>query len=541
MTSAPFRDDAASPPPAALRLEAPLPPADDPFRRWVDGLGVVRADNWIGGVCAGLAARWGVDPVIVRGIAVVAAVIGLPAILLYAIAWALLPDASGRSHAVDLERGRFSYAQAAILATAVVGMLHGCVLLVAVAGIVFGSSSGAVLALLAGALLAASVVVTAAIVALVVRAARRRPGVTDETQRRASAASSGPAASADGSVADAPAGGTDAADAAVPPALLLAAGADPVGTTTPAPAPPAPAPLAPAPLAPAPPGHDAGPADVEAWRAQHAAWKERDRAWRREQDDADRAVRAIAREERRAAASVFAREAADRRRRRRLSRPRTSAAFAALAWGIAVVAGTIAAVTAPGRFAVAAGLFVAAVVIAAAMIVAGAVRRRSGFLAFVAVCTLIGGGVAVAVPTADDLNLGDRAISNGALAPSGTFTQFWGGLDIWIGEADEARPLVVDKGAGTTYVTLAPGVELSLRATVGSEATVVLYADDEWVSLGDEPDAVPLPGGGTFVATTLAPVGEPTTRQTLTLDQESGYIEIRRLSPVGSQREEIMP
>lgn len=57
-------------------------------------LGVVRASNekWLGGVAAGLARRWAVDPLIVRaGLILITCIfgIGLPA---YLIAWTLLPD-----------------------------------------------------------------------------------------------------------------------------------------------------------------------------------------------------------------------------------------------------------------------------------------------------------------------------------------------------------------------------------------------------------------------------------------------------------------
>ena len=48
------------------------PPASGKFFQWVRGLGVRRAPNrWMGGVCSGLADRWGIDPVIIRGLTVV--------------------------------------------------------------------------------------------------------------------------------------------------------------------------------------------------------------------------------------------------------------------------------------------------------------------------------------------------------------------------------------------------------------------------------------------------------------------------------------
>ncbi|MEH3089584.1 MAG: PspC domain-containing protein [Microbacterium arborescens] len=509
MTFASSVDDAARPAGSGpLRPEPPLPvssqPAsphpDDRFFGWVGGLGVIRADGWIGGVCAGLAARWGIDPIIVRGVAIVAAVVGLPAILAYALAWSVLPDGSGRVHAVDLERGRFSYVQGAILATALVGVVHGFALLLALAALATGSTGGVVVALVAGVLVAGAVVVAAGIVALIVRAARQRPLLEADA---APAAESDPGA--------APAAARVAESAAAAP--------------------------------PEPPRADAAPADVDAWRAQHAAWKERDRAWRRAQEDADRAARTIARDERRAAAAAFGREAAERRRLRRRARPRTSIAFVSIALGAAAVGGTLAALLTADRLSIGRGLFVAALVAAAAMVVAGAIRRRSGFLAFVTSALLVGGGAAVAVPVADDLNIGYRAISNAAGATDGgAFRQTWGSLTVWIEDTADPQPLVIDKRDGTTSVILDPGVELSLRAEIGPDAALVTY-DDEWSSLRDLREAVPVGAGRTSVTTVIPATTAPTTRQTLTLEQDSGYIEIRRRDrdEAAPQQEEIAP
>lgn len=104
----------------------PPPPANgasDRFFGWVRGLGVRREPGWIGGVCAGIAARLGIDPLIVRGIAVVVAVLGGPAILLYAIAWLLLPDTDDRIHLEDVFRGRFEPVVAVIAALIALSML----------------------------------------------------------------------------------------------------------------------------------------------------------------------------------------------------------------------------------------------------------------------------------------------------------------------------------------------------------------------------------------------------------------------------------
>lgn len=495
----------SAPPLAAPPRPDPGSPTEGRFFRWVDALRVARRDEWIGGVCAGVAARWGVDPVIVRGLAVVATVIGLPAIVAYATAWAILPDTSGRSHAADLERGRFSYAQGAILAVAIIGVVQILGLLIALAGLATNSSAAAVTAVLGALALMGGVVVAAGMIALLVRAARRTPGTIEDDPRRASAAfGTVPAASADGSVADPGAGGTAGAAAPIPPAPL---------------------------------NDDADPTDLAAWRAQHAAWKERDRAWRREQGDADRAARTAARDERRAAAAAFAREAAERRRVRRSAHPRTSIAFVAVTAGVAVIAGTIVGLATSGPLSVALGVFIAALVSAIAMIVAGAIRRRSGFLAFATACLLMGGGVAVAVSVVEELHIGVYGISNvSSEAGAETYRQTFGELRVALVDASDAAPLTIEKGSGSTYVTVAPGVEVTLHASVGDDASLILSEGDEWTVLTDGPDARDSGANRTAVDTTIPSRGETTTRQSLTLDQDSGYIEIRILDPKETDR-----
>lgn len=59
-------------------------------------------DSWIGGVCAGIAHRVGLDPLIIRaGFIVLGLFFGL-GFFVYFLAWALIPDASDQAH---LERG----------------------------------------------------------------------------------------------------------------------------------------------------------------------------------------------------------------------------------------------------------------------------------------------------------------------------------------------------------------------------------------------------------------------------------------------------
>ena len=106
----------------------PAPPRSNRFFDWMRSLDIPRQPGWIGGVCAGIAARLGIDPLIVRGIVVVVAVLGGPALLLYAAAWLLLPDAANKIHLEELFRGRLESPLAGIAALVALALLpigHG--------------------------------------------------------------------------------------------------------------------------------------------------------------------------------------------------------------------------------------------------------------------------------------------------------------------------------------------------------------------------------------------------------------------------------
>ena len=98
------------------RTDAPSGSAG--FFAWLRGLGIVRrSDRWFAGVAGGIAAKAGIDPLIVRGIFVVLAILGGPGILLYLVGWLMLPDVSGRIHLEDVFRGR---ATAGVIVTLVI-------------------------------------------------------------------------------------------------------------------------------------------------------------------------------------------------------------------------------------------------------------------------------------------------------------------------------------------------------------------------------------------------------------------------------------
>jgi len=94
-------------PPTAGPTPEASPATENRFFQWIRSLGIRRQQGWIGGVAGGIAQRNGIDPLIVRGILVVVALFGAPALLIYAAAWLLLPDADDKIHLEEAIAGRF--------------------------------------------------------------------------------------------------------------------------------------------------------------------------------------------------------------------------------------------------------------------------------------------------------------------------------------------------------------------------------------------------------------------------------------------------
>ena len=511
----------APPPPADHAEPAPgtpgrsIPRGADRFLLWVAGLGVARSEGWLGGVAAGIAARLRIDPLIVRGVLVVAALFGLPVIFLYAAAWALLPDVDGRVHLRDLLRRDYQPVQWGILAMAVIGLFPTAPLTGRLFGLGYdGWSSLALLSWIVGLVLAASLLF------LIVRAASRTPGASAPDLPMASADQAAPAASAplDDS-------GVERADATLPDdtlpddtlpdeAAVAAAGAE----TAFAP---------PAPPAPLPPGSQ-DPAALEAWRAQHAAWKEQDQAWRRQQQDAERAARDQLRRERQAEAAVFAAEAAERRRIRRASNPRAGFAFVATFLGLAIITGSAVGLATGGdALGGALGLFSAALILALGMIVAGAFRRRSGYLAFVTVITLVGGLVAGGFAAFPGLTLANSLVM-GNETPAHVRQPF-GDVYLTLNPYEgDPRSIVLDKGSGNTFIAVMPGVELDLRATVRTTIVTWNLTDPETGEIRDHGIWSPSETDGETVVRKqiVAEGGSPATVQPVTIDQAGGTISV---------------
>ena len=470
------------------------PPRDgaaDRFFGWTASLGFVRMNGWFGGVAAGAAARWAVDPLIVRGILVVLAILGFPVTLVYAVAWAVLPDASGRTPGLEARYRIFNSGQvgalvflAASFIPAPLPLLLGIPSLALLGGVFVGDIAVLILAL-------AAVAVVFSIIAVVMVGRR-------------------------------------GARSAAPPIDT-----EPAGDTEPAP-------MEDAPVEPDAPSDATNEDDLVRWREQHAAWKVQDQAWRRDQQDAARAARDQLRRERQKSAAAFAAEAAARRRERHATAPRAPLPFVTLAIGAAVTVGTIVALTAGGADRVAAGLFVAAMVLAGAMTVAGALRRRSGFLAFVTGLALVTGIGASAISVGRDLHVGSWSISNVAgqfYQGPDTFVQPWGDLWISLQETGADGAMQVHKRAGGTTIAVDDEVRLDLEIVTDTASAYVSTPSDGFIDL-DELDSVSrtsLPDGRTRYTATFGDTASPRTTQKLHLEQNSGYIDVNVDSDFASE------
>ena len=96
-------------------------------RRFFDSLrgsGLMRTnERWIAGVAGGVAYRFGLDPVLVRCVWVVLSIFAGVGLVLYGVAWALLPEESdGRIHLEEALSGRFNAGLAGAIGTTIVGM-----------------------------------------------------------------------------------------------------------------------------------------------------------------------------------------------------------------------------------------------------------------------------------------------------------------------------------------------------------------------------------------------------------------------------------
>ena len=88
------------------------------------GSGLMRTnERWIAGVAGGVAYRFGLDPTLVRCVWVVLSLFAGVGLVLYGLAWALLPEESdGRIHLEEALSGRFNAGLAGAIGMTIVGM-----------------------------------------------------------------------------------------------------------------------------------------------------------------------------------------------------------------------------------------------------------------------------------------------------------------------------------------------------------------------------------------------------------------------------------
>ena len=173
------------------------------------------------------------------------------------------------------------------------------------------------------------------------------------------------------------------------------------------------------------------------------------------------------------------------------------------------------------------------------MVIAGAFRRRSGFLAFLTVTLLVLGLSAPALADSRAVLLGDAYIGG---TKTEEFVQPWGTLQIEFRDTilmPAGDTLDIVKGSGWTYVIVYPGVELDLRGRFGDVELITQRGSWSGESLVAEERETVRSGQGelhefsrTFAAT-AAPGTEPVVPRTITLglEQLGGEVTIMLVEP----------
>lgn len=436
------------------------------FFAWMRSLDIPRRPGWIGGVCAGIAARLGIDPLIVRGIAVVLAVLGAPALLLYGVAWLLLPDENNKIHLEEVTRGRFEAPLAGI------GVFIFLSLLPITEGFWFlgaeywgapgwGDGFGrAVWTLL----------LLAAIIGFVIWLARR-----GDTPASPAPAPSQPASAASGPTAFASATPPTYADTATPSDPPSAAFAAPgAGAAQDS---PSPLPLVPEQYNAPPPGVGAPPEEVAAWRERQAQWKAEHDAFRRQQaadkQSASRAAHERARAERQL------RYEADRARR---ARTRSHPLFSFTVIGLALIAGALVTLATAGAAVdvsdLGLGLAATLAVLAIGIVINGVRGKRSGGasgFAFLVVLAMI---VVAVIPTTPNFRSGWDVVfepTDQRSSATQTFVVGFGDVTMDLSDFYADSPLV--DGAGSYD---------SVLLVAGAADVTVIIPADEYINLNTD-------------------------------------------------------
>lgn len=222
------------------------------------------------------------------------------------------------------------------------------------------------------------------------------------------------------------------------------------------------------PQAPSAPGAGATRDDLSEWRERYAAWREQHQAWQEQQRAQLRVTRDARTAEVRARSQELAAQLAQRRLAQKAANPRAAGWLVALVLGVALIAGGAAGVAAGngelGRYAAPIGMAVALTVIGIGMVVAGAARRRSGFLAFLAIVTLVLGVGSLAWP-AHDAPIGFAQLR---ADQNRHFTQFAGQVEVDAASADlgaGTRRIEVDQSFGAVAIYIGDGVKARVDVT----------------------------------------------------------------------------
>jgi phage shock protein PspC (stress-responsive transcriptional regulator) len=439
----------AEPTPPAAEEEPSAPTREPGFFGWLRRLDLPRRPGWLGGVCAGIADRLGVDPILVRGVVVVIAVLGGPAALLYALAWFLLPDAGGTIHAEELRRGRVSRALPGIVAVFLLSFVPLAQGFWFTGAFYWGDPgwAGVVLRVLWTAAL-----IVLAIVAVVWLA------------RRASDVTTVPATTDDrpDTVPTFPAQATPALPAVAEPAVPSAV-VDPPG-------------------APPSPPVDASASELAAWREGQDQWQRQRSAWVAEQRRTEQERRRAEGRERQRVALAAARE---RERIDALTRPRASAGIVVLVLGPALIAAAVAAFLAQTDSATRGsewliGAAVLALVVGAGTVVVALARRRSGALGFIGILAILALAVAAVVPT-DRVLLPFTAAFGLDRGIDGRYAQIAGNTEILVRDRDDRTAPLLDlwQYSGSIHLNLEEGASVRLEITTDAvEQGVSLFEHD---------------------------------------------------------------
>lgn len=511
----PTADSPTADPPTAPAAPPPAPPRagrGNRFFGWMRALGLQRQPGWVGGVCSGIAIRLDIDPLVVRGIVVVIAVLGGPAFIVYAAAWLLLPDQDDTIHLENLGRGRVQSPIAGIGALILLSMLPMAQGFWYLGSAYWGAPSWGYD--LGRALW--TIVLLAVVVAFVVWIARR-------ADRNGLSAPSAP-------IQDS----TQASSVFSPPVFTPTSegGSNPLRDPATVDASSASFSTAPGPP-PAAPAADASAQELTAWRERQERWKQQNREFRTAEAASQREVRQRRAAEYRERSRRASAEAAEFRRVRRLENPALSAPIVLAVFGAAVVGGGVAAVVSSvdstsSSISAAIGLAVAAIIMAIAIAVGGALRYRSGFLAFLAGVTLMLALAMTAVPTGRALlgssyygvgvgnyaqPLGNATVTTLPDMPEGV-TDLWQGYGTVTISVEKGTAAIIEVTSPASSVTVWAPAEM--RNDVYSMEPRVLEPEPAAAGPADRPQR--------WVVT----VGDPSAVaiRTVRIWQNSGYVEI---------------